>query len=188
MNSPMQRKVAFGVLGLALTALVVDRAVLGPEGASAATPAVASAPAAVAAAPAAGARRTVIVGSASPRSSSALLDSRLKVATGAAKWSSEEVVASMRTSPSWAVDGPSAQGAEAESFRQKHELKAIMSPKGAGDAKRIALIGGRPYSAGEQIDGYTLVSVGTRSAVFESGATRVVLTLNGLADDGSQGR
>jgi hypothetical protein len=179
MSVSMQRKLAFGILGLALTALVVDKAVFGPSGASAAP----TAPAA-AAAPEPAPRR-VVLGSPAAKASAAKLENRLKVATGGVKWSADEVVASLRKSPSWATGEGAHEAAAADgpaSFREKHELKAIMTAKGAGDATRIALIGGRSLQPGQELDGYTLVSVGARSAVFEAGAHRVVLTLNGLPE------
>ena len=181
MSVSIQRKVVFGVLGLALTALVVDKTVLGPSGASAASSAHAPA-----AAPAAQTPRRVVLGSPEAKASAARLESRLKVAAGGVKWSADEVVDSLRKSPSWATGEGAEQTPAADgplAFREKHELKAIMTTsKGSADATRIALIGGRSLQPGQQLDGYTLVSVGTRSAVFESGANRVVLTLHGLPE------
>ncbi|MHC5002485.1 MAG: hypothetical protein ACYTJ0_05120 [Planctomycetota bacterium] len=61
-----------------------------------------------------------------------------------------------------------------EQFLAAHRLQAVM----AGGASSVAVIDGTGLKVGETLDGFTLVSVGDRSAVFESeSGVRVELEL-----------
>ncbi len=87
-------------------------------------------------------------------------------------------VDAFRPSPMWlglgeAPVGPRKAELLAERFRKAHTLTAVM---GSGDAG-WAIVDGRTLLIGQVRDGFTLVSVGLRSAVLESGDARVVLTL-----------
>jgi len=90
------------------------------------------------------------------------------------------VVDAFRPSPMWRALGetPAGPAAQVESladrFRKAHMLTAVM---GSGD-QGWAIVDGRTLFIGRVLDGFTLVSVGSRSAVLESGDARVVLTLS----------
>ena len=60
-----------------------------------------------------------------------------------------------------------------ERFRKAHTLEALMESGEEG----WAIVDGRTMFIGQVLDGFTLISVGQRSAVLESGAIKVVLTL-----------
>ncbi len=88
------------------------------------------------------------------------------------------VVAAFRPSPMWLALGeapvvPSQVESLVDRFRKAHTLTAVM---GSGD-QGWAIVVGRTLLFGRVLDGFTLVSVGARSAVLESGDARVVLTL-----------
>ena len=88
------------------------------------------------------------------------------------------VIDAFRPSPMWLALGevpvaPVETGLLAERFRKGHTLTAVM---GSGD-QGWAIVDGRTLFIGRVLDGFTLISVGQRSAVLESGDTRVVLTL-----------
>lgn len=89
------------------------------------------------------------------------------------------VVDAFRPSPMWLAlsETPVAPAVQVESladrFRKAHTLTAVM---GSGD-QGWAIVDGRTLFIGRVLDGFTLVSVGQRSAVLESGDARVVLTL-----------
>ncbi len=88
------------------------------------------------------------------------------------------VIDAFRPSPMWLALGevpvaPVETGLLAERFRKAHTLTAVM---GSGDGG-WAIVDGRTLFIGRVLDGFTLVSVGRRSAILESGDARVVLTL-----------
>ncbi len=60
-----------------------------------------------------------------------------------------------------------------ERFMKAHTLAAVMGSGKDG----WAIVDGRTLLIGQVLDGFTLVSVGRRSAVLESGDARVLLTL-----------
>ncbi len=88
------------------------------------------------------------------------------------------VIDAFRPSPMWLqlrevpVDDVQAE-LLVERFRKAHTLAAVM---GSGD-EGWAIVDGRTLLIGQVLDGFTLVSVGRRSAVLESGDARVLLTL-----------
>ncbi len=88
------------------------------------------------------------------------------------------VIDAFRPSPMWLqlrevpVDDVQAE-LLVERFRKAHTLAAVM---GSGE-KGWAIVDGRTLFIGQVLDGFTLVSVGRRSAVLESGDVRVLLTL-----------
>jgi hypothetical protein len=61
----------------------------------------------------------------------------------------------------------------AEDFMSLHRLEAVLS----ADARSMAVVNGQTVYLGESLDGFILVSVKDRSAVFEGGGERVTLTL-----------
>lgn len=202
MKLSKQRKAAIGVLGLALGAFVLDRTMLTPEGASAATPGATPSAGTGASAPAPTENLTVVKDTPNRRSKPRVSE-RLSKSVNAPKWTAEEVLGSLRASPAWAGDGGTTGAGSNDpvaSFKSKHQLKAVMSSRGS-DEQRLALIdgvdeksAGRVMRVGDTLDGMRLVSVGARSTVFEAGSVRVVLSLpeppDGLKPkaDAAQGR
>ncbi len=88
------------------------------------------------------------------------------------------VIDAFRPSPMWlALDevpvGAGQAELSVERFRKAHTLAAVI---GSGE-EGCAIVDGRTLFIGQVLDGFTLVSVGRRSAVLESGDARVVLTL-----------
>jgi len=88
------------------------------------------------------------------------------------------VIDAFRPSPMWihvgdVPVGPVRAELLAERFRKAHTLAAVM---GSGD-EGWAIVDGRTLFIGQVLDGFTLVSVGQRSAVLASGDARVVLSL-----------
>lgn len=69
--------------------------------------------------------------------------------------------------------GPAAEPDPAEAFAKAHPLVAVI----VDGRQTYALVNDRILSPGEHIDGFTLVSVGSKSAVFERRGKRVVLEL-----------
>jgi hypothetical protein len=81
-------------------------------------------------------------------------------------------------SPGWGATPSSVGGVPdnqalraAETFQSKHVLEAVLV---SGD-NRYAVIGGQPISIGQTLDGYRLMTVHERSAVFEAQGVRVKL-------------
>jgi hypothetical protein len=66
----------------------------------------------------------------------------------------------------------------ARAFQESHRLDAVMT---IGD-QRCAVIDGRTVFVGQALDGYKLLSVDQRSAVFEVGGARVKISIR--ADQG----
>jgi len=96
-------------------------------------------------------------------------------------WSAQEVneadlrdpfslTASWQVSPP--VDTPPAPD-EAEVFAKTHPLVAVMKD----GRQSYVLINDRVLPLGEQMDGFTLVSVGAKSAVFEHEGKQIILEL-----------
>ncbi len=88
------------------------------------------------------------------------------------------VIDAFRPSPMWlqlgeVPVGPVQTELLAERFRKAHTLTAVMGSGNEG----WAIVDGRTLFIGRVMDGFTLISVGQRSAVLASGDTRVVLTL-----------
>ena len=78
------------------------------------------------------------------------------------------------------VEMPIEAGSPADLFRSNHELNAVIAGAGRG----YALIDDRTLFVGQKLDGFELVEVGARSAVFEADGVRVRLTLSGPESDG----
>ena len=67
----------------------------------------------------------------------------------------------------------------ANDFRQSHQLTAVLTAGKRG----LAVLGGKPVRIGQTIDGFTLVDVAKRSAVFEAEGVRVELSLRSESVD-----
>ncbi len=64
----------------------------------------------------------------------------------------------------------------AETFKRTHRLTAVLAGSGGG----TAIVDNQCLRVGESLDGFSLQSVGTHSAVFVSGDQRVRLDMPGL--------
>lgn len=62
----------------------------------------------------------------------------------------------------------------AEDFRRKYPLVAVMTM----DGKSFAVVGSRRVGVGQTVEGFKLIAVQQRTAVFERNGTRVNMTLN----------
>ncbi len=88
------------------------------------------------------------------------------------------VIDAFRPSPMWiqfaeAPVGPEQAESLVERFMKAHTLAAVMGSGVEGGA----IVDGRTLFIGQVLDGFTLVSLGQRSAILESGDARVVLAL-----------
>jgi hypothetical protein len=66
-------------------------------------------------------------------------------------------------------------------FRSRHRLTAIMKssgPRADGSTGGLAIIGGRVYSPGQVIDGFTLVSLGDRTAQLTCKGVSIQLAID----------
>ncbi len=182
MKPATRRTVAFSILGVAAAALVLDRTILAPDGASAATPVETSTEAQT---PPATENLRVVTGSPTPGiqpgpAAKGKVASRLSIALDSPKWTPDQVIGSLRPTPDWVGGDDQKAGSAAApgaDFRSRHSLRAVMNARGDGGG--VAMIDGKAVKIGDVLDGYTLVQVGARSAVFESGSLRVVLNLPG---------
>jgi hypothetical protein len=67
-----------------------------------------------------------------------------------------------------------------EQFKQSHKLTGVLS----GSGRDHASVDNKIVAIGQSVDGFTLVSVSHRSATFQAGEARVVLTM-GAAGSGA---
>lgn len=79
--------------------------------------------------------------------------------------------------------GPTgSQQSKAEAFKQRHRLTGVM----AGKADGYAIVDGACVLIGQELEGFKLLSVGERSAVFQSkDASQVELKLEGQPQRGA---
>ena len=170
------QKVYVFVLVLAVVAFMVDRVLLSPpevaaEARAAARFAVApsaTALAAVAQVPQAGDRVSRQV----------QIARRLEALAGDRRLDPADVRDAFAPSREWldaglAAAGPGAGKSVSQRFREAHTLTAVM----ASGARGYAIVDGRTLFIGQALDGFTLISVGSRAAVLQSGSARVELTL-----------
>jgi hypothetical protein len=178
MKVTTQRKVTFGILGLAAIAFVVDRCTSSSATPSSAHAMVATAkvPGRVAALPPGAA--VVEFNPFNLETVSARLEKVAAEQGLDASHTRDAFVPSNLWKPS--ADAKAETGerlASAGRFRQQHKLLAVMFGRQGG----MALLDGKPVRAGQIVDGFRLVEVHERDAVFEAGATRVQLTVVGPA-------
>ncbi len=80
--------------------------------------------------------------------------------------------------PSWS-DTPTGKGDKtpdaAEAFARRHQFRAM----GVHNGQSCALVDDSTLTPGQSLDGFTLLAVGPRSALFEGDGKRVVLHLAG---------
>jgi hypothetical protein len=166
MASTKRQKVLVAVFVIGLTALIVDRVWLRPKAASADSLAGSAAQAS----------------SAASHPSSQAAPNRPSVAQRLESlWPDREPNFSDVRDPfclprSWSgvqKDGSAATGDPATAFAATHRLSAVL----VEGRVSYALVGDRFLTPGQEIDGFKLVSVGDRFAVFEGQGSRVVLKL-----------
>ena len=180
----MRQRIAVCILALAAAALVVDRAFLRPGGA---TPAKADA-----ALSAALDELPCALDSQTSAAEERTLAARLRdLAASRDDGRSGDVRDAFKLSKTWlAVLSPPppepADVPESESkpeYRPVHRLTAVILDKNSDRA----IVDGKCLRVGQEIDGVKLISVGQRSAILESGGTRVELKLETSAQaDASQ--
>jgi hypothetical protein len=170
MNLTKRQKVLLGVFLAGAVALVMDRAFVRPQGGPAAASADAS---------------EFVVEHAIPPSNVPVPPAQPQegCVTRCLErlWSDEEMDFQRLRDPfslpeSWPVEGARSVGATpdpAALFAQRHQLTAVVID-GAGS---YVLIDGRLLRPGQEIDGFRLVSVADRSALFDRAGTRVTLEL-----------
>jgi hypothetical protein len=161
-----RQKVLVAVFVVGSAALIVDRIWLRPEAASADSPP----------------ESTAQASSATSRPSASVTPDKPSVAQRLDRlWPDREPNFSDVRDPfclprSWSgvqKDGPAAARDPAAAFATAHRLSAVLLE---GQIS-YALVGDRFLTPGQEIDGFTLVSVGERFAVFEGQGGRVVLKL-----------
>jgi hypothetical protein len=170
-----QKSVAV-VLALCGAALVLDRTLFAPDDAGAAP----APPAAATPAPSGGASspasdRTAAEAATSRRTA---LAARLAAMAKERGIDASNAPDAFVPSPAWQPVEPVSGGIEAdlaaEEFRRRHTLTAVMALADRG----ACVIDGRSVQVGQSIDGYTLLAVQPRSAIFENSAgVRVELSL-----------
>ncbi|MEO1279191.1 MAG: hypothetical protein AAFV77_09565 [Planctomycetota bacterium] len=179
-----ERKVLFGLLGSAGLILGIDQLFLGPpQRATADVPATAPAPAAAmppsqTAVPTTG---TATPGTSAPVDPSAgvnLWNDRLEQVHAEADGSSDAVDPFSASAESDSASGITITPAR---FASDHTLSAVVTSGAVG----VAMVNGRAVRIGDEISGYRLIRVDTRSAEFQAGEEVVRLDLPMQGRDGS---
>ena len=179
MKVTTQRKVTFGILGLAAIAFVIDRCT------SSSTPAAAHAMSVAAKEPAKVAYRPAVAASTEATSRSAWKPSRrlARVAQeqnlDASAYAHDAFLRRpINGSHRGIPKGTSAPSLHRRgSFRQLHKLIGVSIAK----QRSLAIVDGKPNRLNESVDGFRLVEIHEREAIFECGAARVQLTAPGPA-------
>lgn len=171
MTVTTSRKVYLSVLGIALCALVADRCL-----SKSATPTAAQAsapPAWAASAPSVtAAERPGIAPTALSVDTLAARLQALQAATG-----QQPIRDAFAPSPAWLAtprSGPSVTSQRILNFRGSHKLSAIIQTAGAGEA----LIDNSLMVVGQFLDGFKLIAVNQRGAVFSDGQSSFYLHLD----------
>jgi hypothetical protein len=177
-----QRKALAAVLGLGVLALVLDRAVFTPGEAGAVTPSASGPAPATASTQASAPQRTAKPGS----TSMAVVRKNLYAALDVTEWDDRAIGGSLRPTPGWALfadpreERPAPSGtSQMDRFRQAYHLKAVMKQ---GDSWVAIITGGQfkqgqLFRVGSALDGFRLIKLDDRTAVFEAGSQRVELSL-----------
>ncbi len=177
MRLSTKQKVYASVLGLGVTALIVDRVVLLPRE-SAAQSAEPVEPAVALSTPVVEAARELVSASVLSASTVTIADELDRVAATRG-FDLVRIPDAFQPSSSWLTgqmetEAPAPDRSAAERFKQEHTLTAVM----ATGSKGYAIVDGKFLLIGQEMDGFTLVAVGNRSAVLESAEARVELTLS----------
>ncbi len=176
-------KLVVCILGLAVAALVADRALLGSG-----KPGPKEATAEPSAAPAAATNTPAKCPPATPRQSRETvqesLTCRLKAISEADGFDSAKVRDAFCLAPAWAKDlGPAVPSSpeqdKAKQLKMDHQLMAVMMAREGG----YAIVDGKCLRIGQVLDGFTLISVTEHSAVLESDGLRVELKVPRTEDE-----
>lgn len=165
MKLSKQRIAYVGVLGVGLLALVADRTVLGPTGASAAAVSPSELGAIPEARPAA---EPGVVARGGPSLSERLAGLEVERVT-------RDGFAPPATWVPAAAAAPLDESASA--FVRGHRLTSIASLTGKDGTRLAAMINGRALVVGDRIGGFELVALGSSEATFRSGTTEATLRL-----------
>jgi len=168
MNLSKRQKALSAVFLIGLVALVADRTVLRPQGG----PRAASADSRPG--PATGARP--VANPPAQQKPPATVAQRLDRLLAGKEVGSEELRDPFSLPPSWSdIAGakPQTPVDPTGGFARRHQLKAVVVREGQSSA----LVDDSFLGAGQSLDGFTLVVIGPRSALFERDGLRVMLTV-----------
>lgn len=183
-----QRKICSAVLTLAAAAFAVDHWFLG-TGSNGSSPSQANGAVIASAANPAGrdqAKGVAQSGKPGPVSLAARLQAAVEVERVQTKDIADAFVASDKLIPPPPPPAPVAVKATVQTakvdpavqFRATHKVTAVLN--GRGNRTGMALVSGRTVLVGQQLDGFTLISVNAqdRTAVFSDGAVRAELGIS----------
>lgn len=166
MRLTKQNKIYGAVLGLAVAAFAADRFAFSGSPAEAADAPVAAVVAAK--------RPTQAVSPVAAVADGSILAARLRAAAGSAGMAEGEVRDAFVPSQQWVSTGAAGVAVpEADEFVRAHRLTATIN----GKRSVLAVVDGRALRPGQAYDGFTLVSVGDKSAVFARGEARATLKI-----------
>jgi hypothetical protein len=177
-----ERWVYAAVLGVGLLALIVDRAMLSPAGASASTDLTPATDTPDLAAPPSDAEPAPSVPAAPPLAKRLEPDTpnwQLKIRDGFKAAESWLPAQQLTQEPETAAPD------ESEAFGTSHTLSAI---HGHGTAVAVVVVNGKMLKLGQEIDGWTLTEIADLSAVFMQKEARVELSLKVPTVPGSVGK
>jgi hypothetical protein len=172
-NNNAQRKVLLTLLAAAIAVLARDQLVRGPSNAQAERPTPAAPVAERSIPPLA---RTE---SEQPVDQQPLLH-RMKALSEAADLDRIATLDAFKPPADWlpevklAEPLPTPEDQRVEQFKRHHKLSAVVT----GPAGQCAVIAGRTLMVGQQLDGFVLVSIGDRSALFKMNDLEVVLSIS----------
>ncbi len=171
MSLSKRQKILVAVFLIGLLALVADRTVLRPSGG----PRAASADSLPATVPDVKRTGPVPAGDATPP---ATVAQRLERLTSGRQAPSDPLRDPFSLPPSWSdsTAGKQEKPLDAtEVFARRHQFRAMV----VRNEESCALVDDSTLTPGQSLDGFTLVAVGPRSALFESDGRQVVLHLAG---------
>jgi hypothetical protein len=170
MSMTKRQKTFLAIFSIGLVALIVDRTILRPQGG----------PSAASASSLAGSAESVLPSDNIPaltdEPQSPPLAERLNSLWSGQEADTEQVRDPFALPPSWSDTG-GANGTTisdaAAAFVSGHQLTAVV----IDGRESYALVNDQFLVPGQGIDGFKLISVGARSAIFEHGGTRATLEL-----------
>lgn len=171
MSLSKRQKMLLAVFLIGLVALVADRTVFRPSGG----PRAASADSLPAAVPVVGRSGPVPAADAPPP---ATVAQRLEKLTSGQQAGSDPLREPFSLPPSWSdtTAGKEERTLDAtDVFVRRHQFRALMVRNG----QSCALVDDSTLTPGQALDGFTLIAVGPRSALFERDGRQVVLQLAG---------
>ena len=175
MRLTKERKILAAILGVGVAGLFLDRVVLdsGLTGAESASAVLVERAAADLSAPPA-----LLVDESDPPSPGPTLADRLEEAAATAESAPSDNVDAFHLPDTWfgtpaQAPEPEARHAAAMEFARTHRVEAVVT----SDQMHCAIVNGKAVRVGQRLDGFTLVSVDQRSAVFEAKGIRTRLTI-----------